>query len=108
MNGFSVDYFTAQAAGLNLTYGVLVQSVTSNGPADQGGMKGGTYSVSVAGTQITAGGDLIIQIGPQRVPTLEDMISYMDLNTTPGQIINFTVVRGNSTLILPITLGMRP
>jgi S1-C subfamily serine protease len=108
MSGVTMDYLTALAAGLNTTYGVLVQSVFPGGPSDKAGLREGTYTISVAGQQIKAGGDLIVQIGPERVATMDDLISYMEITTTPGQTVNFVVLRGNSTLTIPIILGIRP
>jgi S1-C subfamily serine protease len=108
MTGFTVDYNVAQVVGLNHTYGVLVQTVVAGGPAAGAGMLGGSGSVSIAGTTVRVGGDQIIQIGSQRIKTMEDLSSYLDANTVPGQVAVFTVIRNGAPLALNVTLGARP
>ncbi len=108
MTGFTVDYTTAQAAGLGYTYGVLVQTVVGSGPAENAGMLGGSTTISIAGTTVRVGGDQIIQIGSQRIKTMEDLSSYLDANTVPGQAAVFTVIRNGAPLSLSVTLGARP
>ncbi len=108
MTGYTVDYTTAQAAGLGYTYGVLVQTVVGSGPAENAGMLGGSSSISIAGTTVRVGGDQIIQIGSQRIKTMEDLSSYLDANTVPGQAAVFTVIRNGAPLSLSVTLGARP
>jgi S1-C subfamily serine protease len=108
MSGLSVDYLIAKAAGLNYTYGVLVQSVTSGGPADNAGMRAGTQVASVAGQQFYVGGDLIISIGSERIRTMDDLSSYLEVQSVPGPTVNFTVVRDGSSLTLPVVIGVRP
>lgn len=106
--GYTVDYQVAQVTGLSYTYGVLVQTVVGGGPAATAGMVGGTGSVTVAGTTVKVGGDLIVQIGSQRIKTMEDLSSYLDANTVPGQTAIFTVIRDGAPLSLNVTLGVRP
>lgn len=108
MTGYTVDYPTAQAAGLSYTYGVLVQTVVAGGPATKAGMLGGTGTTSIAGATVRVGGDQIVQIGSQRIKTMEDLSSYLDANTIPGQVAVFTVIRNGAPLALNVTLGTRP
>jgi S1-C subfamily serine protease len=107
ISGVTLDYITSQAAGLNITYGVLIQSVTSGSPADKAGLKGGTETISVAGESIMVGGDVIIQIDGNHVGTMDDLTSYLEEHTVPGQTVDLTVIRGGSTLNIPVVLGSR-
>jgi len=108
MTGYTIDYIVAQAAGVSHTYGVLVQTVVDGSPAAASGMLGGTGTISVAGTTVRVGGDQITQIGSQRIKTMEDLSSYLDANTVPGQLAVFTVIRNGAPLALNVTLGARP
>ncbi|MCB9881991.1 MAG: trypsin-like peptidase domain-containing protein [Planctomycetes bacterium] len=45
--------------------GLLVQRVVSGSPADQAGLRAGTYPVQYAGQTILLGGDLILEVGDQ-------------------------------------------
>jgi len=105
INGVDLDYLTSQAAGLNITYGVLIQSVTSGSPASSAGLRGGSQTVDVGGNSVVIGGDVIIGINHQTIRTLDDLTSYLDENTVPGQTVQLTVVRGGSTIDVSVTLG---
>jgi S1-C subfamily serine protease len=107
ISGIDLDYLTAQAAGLNITYGVLIEAVSPGSPAAGAGLRGGAQTVTVAGESVTIGGDIIIQVNGQPVKTLDDLTSYLDENTFPGQSINLTVVRGGIDLTIPVVLGAR-
>jgi len=107
ISGVTLDYITSQAAGLNITYGVLIQSVTSGSPADKAGLRGGTATISIAGESVTVGGDVVIQIDGHHVGTMDDLTSYLEEHTVPGQTVVLTVVRDNSTLNIQVVLGSR-
>jgi S1-C subfamily serine protease len=99
----------AQAMSTNVTYGWLVTQVTSGGPADKAGVRAGTKQVQVAGTTVTIGGDIIIAIDNTRITNSDDLSTYLEENTLPGQTISVVVVvRNNVTLILSVKLGSRP
>ncbi|MEM3434367.1 MAG: PDZ domain-containing protein, partial [Candidatus Methanomethyliaceae archaeon] len=108
ISGLTVDYLVSKAVGLNYTYGVLIQSVAKNGPADKAGLRGGTKVVTLAGRQIYAGGDLILAIDQHTIKTMEDLSSYLERATIPGQSIVMTVIRDGQMLSIPVTIGIRP
>jgi len=90
----------AQAMGVNVTYGCLVQSVsTSNG------LKGGTRQANVAGSTVTLGGDIIVALNGSRIVDSDSLFSYLEENTLPGQTLNVTVVRDGQTMTVPVTVG---
>ncbi len=105
ITGAAVDYLIAEAAGLDATYGVLIQTVTAGSPAAAAGLQGGEYTVTVAGTRYYAGGDLIVEVDGQRVRSMDDLTSYIELNAYPGTAVSLTVLRGGGTFEVPVTLG---
>jgi S1-C subfamily serine protease len=107
ISGFPLDYLTAQAAGLNITYGVLIQTVVAGTPAANAGLRGGTQTIDVGGQSISTGGDIIIKVDNQPVRTMDDLLSYLEDNTIPGQTVSITVIRGEGTLSIPVVLGIR-
>jgi S1-C subfamily serine protease len=107
-SGTDMTYGIAQAMNTNVTYGWLVTQVTSGGPADKAGARAGTNQVQVAGTTVTIGGDIIIAIDNTRITNSDDLSTYLEENTLPGQTISVVVVRNNVTLILSVKLGSRP
>ncbi|NHV60482.1 MAG: PDZ domain-containing protein [Candidatus Verstraetearchaeota archaeon] len=108
INGLTVDYLVAKTVGLNYTYGVLIQSVTKNSPAERAGLKGGTKVVTLAGRQIYVGGDLILALDQHTIKTMEDLSSYLERETVPGQSVELTVIRDGQALSIPVTIGIRP
>jgi S1-C subfamily serine protease len=107
-SGTDVTYEIAQKINANVTYGWLITQVTDGGPADKAGLKGGTQQVVIGGQNIVIGGDVIIEIDGTRIRNLDDMSSYLEANTLPGQIIDVTIVRNGEVLTLSLTLGNRP
>jgi S1-C subfamily serine protease len=108
--GTDMDYAVAQAMNTNVTYGVLITQVTSGGPADKAGIKAGTtqFLDPYYDTEVTIGGDIIIAINSTRITTTDDLSTYLEEYTLPGQTISVVVVRNNENLTLSVTLGARP
>lgn len=98
----------AKAMNVNVTYGWLITQVTSAGAADKAGLRGGTTQAQVEGSFVTIGGDVIVAINDTRITGTDDLSTYLEEYTLPGQTINVTVVRGNQTMTASVTLGTRP
>jgi S1-C subfamily serine protease len=97
--GTDMNYQIAQAMGTSVTYGWLVESVsTSNG------LQGGNTQITILGSRYILGGDIIIAINNQRITNADDLLSYLERNTLPGQTANFTVVRGGQTQTVSVTI----
>ena len=97
--GTDMNYQIAQAMGTSVTYGWLVESVST-----QTGLKGGTTQVSVLGSRVIIGGDIIIAINGSRITNTDDLLCYLERNTLPGQTANFTVVRNGQTQTVSVTV----
>ncbi len=98
----------ATALNVDVTYGWLVTQVASGGPADKAGLKGGTSQIQVVGGQITAGGDIITALGWTRIRNSDDLLSYLEQDTTPNQTIDVTILRNGETMTLQVKLGALP
>ncbi len=107
-SGIDMTLDIAKALNVNATYGWLVSGVTSNGPADKAGIEGGTKQINVAGSQVTVGGDIIIAFDETRIRNTDDLSTYLEENTLPGNTINVTVIRNGQTMTLALTLEPRP
>jgi len=101
--GTDMTYEIAKAMGTNVTYGWLVASVS-----DPTGLHGGTSQVVIAGSVVTIGGDIIIALNGTRITNLDDLSTYLEEYTLPGQTINITVVRDNQKITITVKLGTRP
>jgi len=108
IQGTDMTPYIASAAGMNVTYGWLVESVTPGGPAAKAGIRGGNQQLQTVEGQITIGGDLIIAINGTRITNGDALSSYLEENTMPGQTVALTIVRDNHTLTINVVLGTRP
>jgi S1-C subfamily serine protease len=107
-SGTDMTYEIAKTMNVDVTYGWLVAQVTSGGPADTAGLRGGTQQVTVAGQAVIIGGDIIIAINGTRITNIDDLSTYLEEHTLPGQTINVTIMRSNQKMTLAIVLGTRP
>jgi S1-C subfamily serine protease len=98
--GTDMNYQIAQAMHTTITYGYLVETVsTSNG------LKGGTTQQNILGSNTELGGDIIIAINGSRITNTDDLLSYLEQHTLPGQTINFTVERNGQQQTAQVTIG---
>jgi S1-C subfamily serine protease len=108
IGGVDMDYQLAQASKTNVTYGVLIESVTSGGPASSAGIKAGTTEVSIAGSDYYVGGDIIVSVNGTRVVGTDALSSYLEENTVAGQHVVFGIIRAGAAINVTVTLGARP
>ncbi|MBX5329268.1 MAG: trypsin-like peptidase domain-containing protein [Candidatus Bathyarchaeota archaeon] len=92
VRGTDMNYETSQEMGINVTYGWLIVEVISDGPSD------GKLQVN----------DTIIAMNMTRIKNGDDLASYLEENTLPGDNLIITVVRANVTENVTITLERRP
>lgn len=106
--GVDINYEIARAMGVDVTYGWLITEVIKDGPAHKAGLRGGTKVVNIAGELIVIGGDIIIALNDVRITGIDDLSSYLEEYTAPGQIVKVTIIRENQMLTLDVELGARP
>jgi S1-C subfamily serine protease len=92
---------------LPVTSGVLVASVRPGAGAAKAGVKAPTSQVTVEGESWPAGGDVIVSVDGQAVPTVERLVDLIAAKK-PGDKIDLVVVRGNSRTHLDVKLGRQP
>ena len=94
--GRDMDYETAQSMKLPVTYGWLITGIVEGGPSS-----GKLFS-----------NDVIVALNGTRVINGDDLASYLEANTLPGDCLEVTVWRKNGDSwkqrIILITLGERP
>ena len=98
--GTDMTYEIAKAMGVNVTYGWLIVQVTSGGPAAEANLRGGTQQVTVAGQSVTIGGDIIIAIDGTRITGIDDLSTFLEEHTLPGQTIDVTIIRNSQAMTL--------
>lgn len=93
VRGVDMDYFHAQDLSVNVTYGWAISEIVAGGPAAN------------AGVQVN---DVLVGINNFKIRSSDEMSSYLEEKTLPGQTITINLVRNNSPLNLSLTLGQRP
>jgi 2-alkenal reductase len=104
MNALSLPVI--EALGLKSQVGAYVTSVTKGGPADKAGIKAGDQSTSIQ--NLPAGGDLIIAIDGRPVKVFDDLLRYLINHKSPGDTVVLTVLRGDQSVDIVVTLAKRP
>jgi S1-C subfamily serine protease len=98
--GTDMNYQIAQAMGTSVTYGWLVERVSV-----QNGLKGGDTQKNILGSTTILGGDIIIAVNTQRITNTDDLFSYLEQHTLPGQTVAFTVIRNGQQQSIQVTIG---
>jgi S1-C subfamily serine protease len=92
ISGEDMSYSLAQQTNASVTYGWRLESIVSGGPSD------GKMRV----------GDVIIALNNQTIRNNDDLASYLEENTLPGNNLVLTVVRGAGQVNVTVVLGTRP
>jgi serine protease Do len=88
--------------------GVLVVTVTADGPAAQAGLHPSQDTTTIDGQNIPIGGDVITAINDQVLTKMDDLIAYLNDKTEVGQVVKLTVLRESKETSLDVTLAARP
>jgi len=106
--GTNMNEEIAEAMKVNITKGVLITDVMPGSPADKAGLRGGDRIVRIGGQTIKIGGDVIIAINGIPIKTIEEILTYLEERTSPGDVVVFSVLRGTEMLQVRVVLGARP
>ncbi|HYZ91924.1 MAG TPA: trypsin-like peptidase domain-containing protein, partial [Actinomycetota bacterium] len=107
IEGKTLEPNIARLFHLPVKRGVLVASVRPGTGAAKAGLKGASDEVTVEGETWPAGGDLIVSVDGQPVPTIERLIDVI-ASKKPGDKIDVQVVRGTSRIHVAVKLGRQP
>ncbi len=88
--------------------GVLVINIAAGGPAEKAGLQGSNDQITVDGQQIPVGGDVITAINGQAVKSSDELIAYLAEQTSVGQKVTLTILRGGKQQTVDVTLEARP
>jgi S1-C subfamily serine protease len=96
----------ADANDLDTTRGVIVTSIREGGPSD-GVLQESTES-DQSGVTVPVGGDVITALDGTDVATLNELSTFLALETAPGETIPVTVIRDGEEQTVDLELGTRP
>ncbi len=103
-----VDPLLARHFGLAAQQGVLITEVQNGSPAEDAGLRGGTRSGDYGGFPVVYDGDIVTAINGQTVRSGDELVSYLELETSVGDVVTLTVLRDGDEQQLDVTLGRRP
>lgn len=92
VTGQDMSYATAQEIGSSLTYGWRIATVVAGGPS------GGKLKPD----------DIIVALNGTAIRNNDDLASYLEEKTLPGQSLTITAFRDNQTMSFDVVLGTRP
>ncbi len=106
--GYDITPSLARALRLPVDHGLLVARLYQNSPAAKAGIIGANKVVIVGNRRFLIGGDILLKVNDHKLTTWEDLNDYLETNTRVGETVEFTLVRGRKTIVVPVTLEERP
>jgi 2-alkenal reductase len=114
VSGTSVSLRIAEANDLDQMQGAYILTVLPDGPSNgrlQGARGlGGNPSAGQSDTLTSTptGGDIVVSVEGEPVNSFADLLTYVALETRPGDTIDLTVLRDGQEQRVQVTLGSRP
>jgi S1-C subfamily serine protease len=93
-----MSYAIAREEDIDVTYGILIPSDSGQTAIEPNGPSDGKLQE----------GDVVIAMNGTRIRNNDDLASYLVEQTLPDDVVRISVVRGNSTTEVNVTLGSRP
>jgi S1-C subfamily serine protease len=108
VSGYDVTPTLVEAMNLPVERGAYVAELINGGPAQIAGLVGASNTATISGRTVETGGDVITAIDGTPILTFDDLLVYLALQTSPGQMVTLTIVRDGQTQDVPVTLQARP
>jgi S1-C subfamily serine protease len=107
VSGADVTPDLAKALNLPSDHGALVEQAYPGGPAQKAGLRGGHTQATVAGQQVSLGGDIIVSVNGKPIQGMDDVVSAVN-DGKPGDQLTLGVLRDGKPQDIKVTLGERP
>ena len=106
ITGATIDASLADLQ-LKVDRGVLVQTVTADGPAADAGLHGGRIESQVNGARIMLGGDVIQSFDGGAIDSMSDLTGEIAKHR-PGDRVRLGILRSGDRQQVTVTLGKAP
>ena len=98
----------AKQLGYPVSHGAVITTVHPRSPGAAAGLRAGSDTVGVLGTQFKRGGDVIVSIAGHPVGSAADLVRLVTEDLSPGESVPVTFLRGNQRHQVTVKLGERP
>jgi len=106
ITGATIDASLADLQ-LKVDKGVLVQTITPDGPAARAGLRGGRIESQLNGARIMLGGDVIQTFDADRIDSMSDLTAEIAKHR-PGDRVRLGILRSGDQQQMSVTLGTAP
>jgi 2-alkenal reductase len=86
----------------------MIVDVMPGSPADRAHLHRSARQVTIDGERARVGGDVIVAMNGLPVKSFDDVVAYLARNTSVGQALTLTVLRGGRNQQVTVTLAARP
>jgi len=107
ITGVTVDSNLAQELNLNQNQdGVLIEQIEQNSPADEAGLHGSFKPITINGSRVLVGGDVITAANNEAIHSIQDLQTII-AQAKPGDKMTLTILRDGKEQNITLTLGER-
>jgi S1-C subfamily serine protease len=106
IEGRSVWPELAEALGLPVSEGLLIERVAPNGPAAQAGIRGGNRRVLAGLQDLWIGGDILVAVDGKKIASQVDVNLLLN-RKRPGDTVTLALYRGGQKMDVRVTLSER-
>ncbi len=109
INPVIAELFAQQArVRFPVSSGALVVKVVPGSPAAAAGIRGGSRTATVFGSQVPVGGDILVQVDGNSIRNFEELGAYVQSEKEVGDSVRITLYRGNRRMTVSVKLTARP
>jgi S1-C subfamily serine protease len=104
LTAYSVAVLSEAGMNIPVETGVLVVGIEAGSPAEAAGLSVGDRQARFGRYVMRIGGDIITAVDDTPVETLQDLMLYVEMQTSIGDTVQLTVIRDGAEQIVPVTL----
>jgi S1-C subfamily serine protease len=104
LTAYSIAILTEAGMSVPVESGLLVVGLDRGSPAEKAGLSKGDRQVRLGPYLVPVGGDIITAIDDKPVNSQQDLMLYLEMHTTVGDVVELSVIRQGQTYIVPVTL----
>jgi S1-C subfamily serine protease len=104
LTAYSAAVLSEAGMNVDVETGVLVVGIDPGSPAEAAGISYGDRKVRFGPYFVPIGGDIITTVNDVPVETLQDLMVYLEMQTSIGDTVQLTIIRDGVAQIIPVTL----